>query len=82
MKDELASLDIGNQIRALRNRRGLTLQDLADLTGTTLSTSSRTLSSWDRQGLIRAGREHVIILQAHRLVAIAEDLTESPQENA
>lgn len=33
MKDELASLDIGNQIRKLRNRRELTLQDLADLTG-------------------------------------------------
>ncbi len=33
MKDELASLDIGNQVRTLRNRRGLTLQDLADLTG-------------------------------------------------
>ncbi|EKD39268.1 MAG: XRE family transcriptional regulator [uncultured bacterium] len=33
MKDALASLDIGHQIRSLRNRRGLTLQDLADLTG-------------------------------------------------
>lgn len=33
MKDELASLDIGSQIRKLRNGRGLTLQDLADLTG-------------------------------------------------
>jgi transcriptional regulator with XRE-family HTH domain len=33
MKDQLASLDIGNQVRGLRNRRGLTLQDLADLTG-------------------------------------------------
>lgn len=33
MKDELASLDIGNQIRKLRNKREQTLQDLADLTG-------------------------------------------------
>lgn len=33
MKDELASLDIGHQVRSLRNRRRLTLQDLADLTG-------------------------------------------------
>ncbi len=33
MKDELASLDIGSQVRALRSRRDLTLQDLADLTG-------------------------------------------------
>ncbi len=33
MKDQLASLDIGNQVRNLRNKRDLTLQDLADLTG-------------------------------------------------
>lgn len=33
MKDELASLDIGSQVRKLRNRRELTLQDLADLSG-------------------------------------------------
>jgi transcriptional regulator with XRE-family HTH domain len=33
MKDELASLDIGSQIRKLRNKRELTLQDLADLSG-------------------------------------------------
>lgn len=33
MKDELASLDIGTQIRKLRNRRNMTLQDLANLTG-------------------------------------------------
>ncbi len=55
----------------------LSRQDLADLTGTTLSTASRTLSAWDHQGLIRAGRERVTILQAHRLVAIANDLPES-----
>lgn len=33
MKDQLASLDIGNQIRKLRTKRDLTLQDLATLTG-------------------------------------------------
>ena len=32
-KDDIASLDIGSQVRALRNKRDLTLQDLADLTG-------------------------------------------------
>lgn len=34
----------------------LTRQDLAELAGTTLSTASRTLSAWDRAGLIIAGR--------------------------
>ncbi|WP_163337847.1 helix-turn-helix domain-containing protein [Desulfopila sp. IMCC35008] len=33
MKDALASLDLGNQVRKLRNKRDLTLQDLANLTG-------------------------------------------------
>jgi transcriptional regulator with XRE-family HTH domain len=33
MKDELACLDIGNQVRKLRNARTMTLQDLADLSG-------------------------------------------------
>ena len=32
-KDALATLDLGSQIRALRNKREMTLQDLADLTG-------------------------------------------------
>lgn len=33
MNEALASLDLGNQVRNLRNKRSLTLQDLADLTG-------------------------------------------------
>ena len=32
-KDALASLDLGSQIRTLRNKREMTLQDLANLTG-------------------------------------------------
>ncbi len=33
IKNELASLDIGSQIRSLRNQINLTLQELSDLTG-------------------------------------------------
>lgn len=33
IKNELASLDIGSQVRHLRNQRDLTLQELSDLTG-------------------------------------------------
>lgn len=33
IKDELASLDIGTQVRHLRKQRSLTLKDLSDLTG-------------------------------------------------
>jgi CRP-like cAMP-binding protein len=56
----------------------LTRQDLAELVGTTLSTASRTLSAWDQQGIVAAGREHVTILQPHQLVKIAEDLATDP----
>jgi CRP-like cAMP-binding protein len=56
----------------------LTRQDLAELAGTTLSTASRTLSKWDRDGIVSSERERVTILQPHALVSIAEDLPASP----
>jgi CRP-like cAMP-binding protein len=56
----------------------LSRQDLGEMTGTTLYTVSRILSSWEESGLILAGREQVIICNPHGLVAIAEDLTEPP----
>jgi len=49
-------------------------QDLAEMSGTTLYTVSRTFSQWERQGLIDAGRERVIIRHPHGLVQIAEDI--------
>jgi len=52
----------------------LTRQDLAELTGTTLYTVSRTLSQWESQGLVRSKREQITILKPHGLVTIAEDL--------
>lgn len=52
----------------------LSRQDLAEMSGTRLFTVSRTLSEWERQGLIEAGRGRVVILQPHGLVSIAEDL--------
>jgi len=55
----------------------LSRQDLAEMTGTTLYTVSRTFGQWERQGLIRASREKVVVLDPHGLVAIAEDLPDS-----
>jgi CRP-like cAMP-binding protein len=52
----------------------LTRQDLAEMTGTTLYTVSRILSQWESQGLVRSGRERVVIRFPHGLVKIAEDL--------
>jgi CRP-like cAMP-binding protein len=52
----------------------LSRQDLANMTGTTLYTVSRSLSRWEEAGIIEAGREKVLIRHPPRLVMIAEDL--------
>jgi CRP-like cAMP-binding protein len=51
-------------------------QDLAEMTGTTLHTVSRTLSDWGAAGIVASRRQRIVILRPHALVAIAEDLGE------
>ncbi len=52
----------------------LSRQDLAELSGTTLYTVSRTLSRWEQYGIVEAGRERVLIRLPHRLLMIGQDL--------
>lgn len=52
----------------------ITRQDIAEITGTTIYTVSRTMSQWESQGIIKSGREKIIIRRPHQLVVIAEDL--------
>ena len=52
----------------------LSRQDLAEMTGTTLFTVSRTLKDWEKQELIVSQRQRVVITSPHGLVTIAEDL--------
>jgi CRP-like cAMP-binding protein len=52
----------------------LTRQDIADMAGTVIETAIRTLSKFQKQGLIRSEEGLIVLLQAHRLVAIAEEL--------
>ena len=52
----------------------LTRQDVAEMSGTTLYSASRILRAWDEAGIVSSGRERIVILSPHRLVAIAEDL--------
>ena len=47
-------------------------QDIAEMTGTTLHTVSRTLSAWESQGLIESGRQRVVLRDPHRLFVLAE----------
>lgn len=50
-------------------------ENLAEMTGSTIYTVSRTLSAWEKEGLIATGRERVTLTEPHALVRIAEDLS-------
>jgi CRP-like cAMP-binding protein len=52
----------------------LSRQDIADMAGTVIETAIRALSKFQKQGLIETRDGHIILLQAHSLVAIAEEL--------
>jgi CRP-like cAMP-binding protein len=54
----------------------LSRRDLAEMSGTTLYTASRTLSRWEQEGIVASTRTQVVICAPHRLVVIADDLPE------
>ena len=47
-------------------------QDIAEMTGTTLHTVSRTLSAWEQRGLIESGRQRIVLRDPHKLFELAE----------
>jgi len=50
----------------------LSRQNIADYSGTTLYTVSRTLSAWEKNGWIKSGREQIVVTDPHALVQFAE----------
>lgn len=50
----------------------LTRQDIADMTGTTLHTVSRTFAAWEQVGLVERGRQRVAVADIGGLIALAE----------
>ena len=50
----------------------LSRQSIADYTGTTLYTVSRTLSTWEKAGWIRTARERIVVTDPHALVSFSE----------
>lgn len=50
----------------------ITRQDIAEMTGTTLHTVSRVLSSWESQGLVEGGRQRLTVTDAGGLARIAD----------
>lgn len=51
-------------------------QDIAEMTGTTLHTVSRLLSSWEGEGLVEGGRQRIVLKDPHRLFLLAEGTPE------
>ena len=51
-------------------------QDIAQMTGTTLYTVSRTLSAWEARGLVESSRQKIIVREPHQLFVLAEDKPE------
>lgn len=47
-------------------------QDIAEMTGTTLHTVSRILSSWETKGLVEGGRQKLLVLDPVGLSQLAE----------
>lgn len=47
-------------------------QELADYTGTTLYTVSRTLSAWEKKGWVKSKKTRIIIVDPHALVLFSE----------
>lgn len=56
----------------------VTKQDIAEMTGTTLHTVSRILTAWEGEGLVKGGRQKLLVRDPHRLMIKAEgDTTEN-----
>lgn len=57
---------------------GLSREELAQMTGTTLFTVSRLFSAWETRGFLKPRREAVTISDVQALRAIAEETSEDP----
>lgn len=50
----------------------ITRQDISEMTGTTLHTISRLLSSWQKDGVVESRRKHVLVREPQKLVALSQ----------
>ena len=62
------------QPAAVRISVPLSRQDVADMAGTVVETAIRTMSKFQKQGLVETREGHIVLLDPHRLVTIAEEL--------
>jgi CRP-like cAMP-binding protein len=59
---------------SIRITAPLSRQDIADMAGTVLETAIRTMSKFQKEGLVATKAGQIILLRPHQLVAIAEEL--------
>ncbi len=59
---------------AIRITIPLSRQDIADMAGTVVETAIRTMSRFQREGLVETREGRIVLLKPHQLVAIAEEL--------
>jgi CRP-like cAMP-binding protein len=52
-------------------------QNVAEMTGTTLHTVSRILSAWESKGLVKGGRQRIVLCDPERLHVLAEGVDEN-----
>lgn len=57
----------------------ITRKDIAALTGTTLHSASRTLTHWERQGIIGGGRRELLVRDIPAVVSLATARPASPE---
>ena len=50
----------------------ITRKDVSEMTGTTLHTVSRLLSSWEKSGLVTSKRKKIIVCDPHQLTVLGE----------
>lgn len=50
----------------------ITRQDLAEMSGSTLHTVSRTLAAWDARGVTESSRRHIVVRDPGALTALAQ----------
>jgi CRP-like cAMP-binding protein len=53
----------------------ITRQHISEMTGTTLHTVSRLLSTWEKEGIVRSQRKKIVITKPHALVILGQTAT-------
>lgn len=52
----------------------VTRQNISDMTGTTLHTVSRLLSAWEKDGIVKTRRKHIVVTDPYRLLELTGDV--------